>query len=64
MKHYTQNVICDKCNGEGTIIIPGDHLGHGRYSDHRIVTCPQCKGSGIMVRSVTVRYEPFKKNRS
>lgn len=40
--------VCRDCAGEGSIVIPGEHLGHGRYSDEVVETCETCKGSGLV----------------
>ena len=41
-------MLCDNCKGEGHIIIPGEHLGHGRYDDDKQETCRVCEGSGLV----------------
>lgn len=40
--------ICEDCNGEGTITIPGAHLGHNRYDDDTVETCETCEGTGMV----------------
>ena len=50
-----ETAVCKECEGEGSIIIPGEHLGHGHYSDPKFETCDTCKGSGLVtVEKVTV----------
>jgi len=40
--------VCKECAGEGSVINPGEHIGHGRYKDTTLETCPVCKGSGLV----------------
>lgn len=49
-KGYITNTtaVCLDCNGEGTIIINGAHIGHGRYEPDTKETCETCEGSGLV----------------
>jgi len=49
-KTYTteSTAVCTNCNGEGHIVIPGQHLGHGRYDEDKEETCSICQGSGLV----------------
>lgn len=44
----TTPAICTDCNGEGHIVIKGEHLGHGRYAADTAETCETCEGSGMV----------------
>lgn len=44
----TTPAICTDCNGEGNIVIKGEHLGHGRYAADTTETCETCEGSGMV----------------
>lgn len=49
-KTYTSSAtaVCANCNGEGSIEIPGEHLGHGRFGEPQAETCEVCEGSGLV----------------
>ncbi len=53
---YTTSIIavCRDCKGEGEIIIPGAHIGHGRYTEDKTETCETCKGSGLVTVTKTI----------
>jgi DnaJ-class molecular chaperone len=44
----TKPAVCTDCNGEGHIVIKGEHLGHGRYANDTTETCETCEGSGMV----------------
>lgn len=50
-KHYNikRTELCRNCYGEGFVVKPGEHLGHGRYSDPKEDVCTLCNGTGIVV---------------
>ena len=51
----TTLAVCTDCNGEGNIVIKGEHLGHGRYAEDTTESCETCEGSGmVLVEKKTV----------
>lgn len=44
----TETAVCTDCKGEGSIVIKGEHLGHGRYAADSTETCETCEGSGMV----------------
>jgi DnaJ-class molecular chaperone len=54
--------VCKECAGEGSVVIAGEHLGHGRYSESKLETCGVCKGSGLVTveKITTVTITPKK----
>lgn len=56
----TVTAVCTDCNGEGVIIVRGEHLGHGRYADDTHEQCETCEGTGLVSvnKSTTVVITP------
>jgi DnaJ-class molecular chaperone len=46
--NITRIAVCKDCKGDGVIIIPGIHLGHGNYDDDTEETCETCEGTGMV----------------
>lgn len=46
--------LCRDCEGTGFLVIPGDHIGHGRYNDNTREICNTCEGSGMVTVTRTV----------
>jgi DnaJ-class molecular chaperone len=44
----TTTAVCSDCNGEGNIVIKGEHQGHGHYAPDTTETCGTCEGSGLV----------------
>jgi DnaJ-class molecular chaperone len=44
----TATSVCTDCNGEGHIVIKGEHLGHSRYAADTKEPCETCEGSGMV----------------
>jgi len=45
---FDSTEICKNCKGEGEIITPGIHIGHGKFSEPEVNLCNVCNGSGMV----------------
>lgn len=50
----TRIVVCDRCQGEGFIIV-----ATGDAERCRKETCPQCGGTRVMKRILKIEYQPL-----
>lgn len=50
----TRIVVCDRCKGEGTIMVATGEADH-----YREEPCPQCGGTRVMKRILTIEYQPL-----
>lgn len=50
----TRIVVCDRCQGKGTITV-----ATGDVDRCRIEACPQCGGTRVMKRILTIEYKPL-----
>lgn len=47
-------VVCERCKGEGTIMVATEDAERYRQE-----TCPQCDGTRVMKRILTIEYQPL-----
>ncbi|MGQ1890625.1 hypothetical protein ACT29H_09305 [Thermophagus sp. OGC60D27] len=52
-----KKVVCPYCNGDKTVDLGWENIGHSRGSLRITETCPVCKGEGITIRQTI--YKPI-----
>ena len=57
---FKETHVCRRCKGEGIIMIPGDHVGNGRFSEPVEEVCNLCNGSGLVeiAKEINVNISP------
>jgi DnaJ-class molecular chaperone len=54
-KYQTRVIICPDCGGNGKVYIDKDD----RSVFYQRKTCETCKGSGRLIRKITVEFMPY-----
>jgi hypothetical protein len=60
---FTEIVVCDLCGGTGKLIWTNHSKWVKGVLKEKVEDCGHCKGSGKLLRTTTIEYTPFDRER-